>query len=95
MREVNLAAMVPSLEASRECPGWRKVGITEGVVEREVDLGVRIRIREPSLGRNRGRGWRRGGGSFEAEFIVINKKLVRLKGEGESECCEGQEGEDD
>ena len=79
--------MTPSLQASREGTGGREIGVSERVFELKLDLGVRIPIREPLPGRLRRRLRARDlrglalNPSLEAEFVVVDEKLVGLESE--------------
>lgn len=86
--------MGPGLEPGGEGPGGGEIGVTEGVLERELDrLGIRGGSRRREIKIGPPPGWRAGrawvvkiggaGGSFEAELLVVLEELVGLEGRRE------------
>lgn len=83
--------MARGLEASRERASGGEIGVSEGVFEGELDLGVGVtapaatEIRRPTASRLRSRGLgsdAKGLGrstAFEAELLVVEKKLIGLE----------------
>lgn len=83
--------MVRGFKTSRESPGGGEIGVSEGVFEGELDLGVRFtapgttEIRGPTANRWRSRwlgsdanGVRRSA-AFEAKLLIVDKKLIGLE----------------
>ncbi|GKV27745.1 hypothetical protein SLEP1_g36880 [Rubroshorea leprosula] len=69
-----MATVIPSLEAGREGASRNKIGVTESVLQRELDLGVRLRLRMPLPGGSSSS--RDGCGFREARWSAIEIELL-------------------
>lgn len=79
---MNLSAVAPSFEASGEVTSVGEIGISESVLECELDLGIRGGVRSPlASGGSGGVRWWMGlrASTFKAKFVVVEKKLVGLE----------------
>lgn len=76
---MNLSAVAPSFETSGEVTSVGEIGVSESVLECELDLGIRGRVRSPLA--SGGVRWWMGlrASTFKAKFVVVEKKLVGLE----------------